>query len=267
MSIGSLRNNIRHTLNMSALHKRWWWNDPDCVMVRDYDTTLNEDEVKSNLSLVGLSGGLMISSDDLTRLAPERQKLVALLTPLLGQAGQPLDLLEREMAELYVLPVDKGWSKWHDVAVFNWSDKAKDRWLDTCRLGYEKGEQLHIFDFWSASLSSSSAGELLLGQLPAHGCRLLRVCRADEAPQLVGDTLHITQGLEIESWAVSGKTLKLRTADLERDVSGDLWIKLPGKLVSAACNLQPVATSPEAGGIYKLSLSFQGRAEINIAWE
>ncbi len=122
-SIGSLRNNIRHTLNLSTLHRRWWWNDPDCLMVRNYDTTLNDDEVKSNLSLVGLSGGLMISSDDLTRLPVQRQKWVALLTPLLGAGGRPLDLLEREMAELYVLPVEKNGMSWQDVAVFNWSDE------------------------------------------------------------------------------------------------------------------------------------------------
>ena len=44
-------------------------------MVRNYDTTLTDEEVKSNLTLIGLSGGLMIDSDDLTRLSVERQKL------------------------------------------------------------------------------------------------------------------------------------------------------------------------------------------------
>ena len=50
-SIGSLRNNIRHTLNLSALHRRWWWNDPDCLMVRNYDTTLNDKRSRATLPL------------------------------------------------------------------------------------------------------------------------------------------------------------------------------------------------------------------------
>ena len=267
LSIGSLRNNIRHTLNMSALHKRWWWNDPDCVMVRDYDTTLNEDEVKSNLSLVGLSGGLMISSDDLTRLVPERQKLVALLTPLLGQAGQPFDLLEREMAELYVVPAEREWGSWHDAAVFNWSDRSEDRSLDLCRLGYIKGEKLHIFDFWAKTHTTVAAGELHLGNLPAHGCKLLRICRAGSAPVLIGDTFHITQGLEIESWRLEGKALTITTLDLQRDVDGAIWIILPGQITSASCNSLPINVSSEGDSMCKLELQFRGRANITVKWE
>ena len=98
MSVAALRNNVRHTLNMSTVHRRWWWNDPDCLMVRNYNTTLSDDEITSNVSLIGLSGGLMINSDDLTRMPAERQKRIALLTPVLSQGGRPLDLLQSEMA-------------------------------------------------------------------------------------------------------------------------------------------------------------------------
>ena len=115
-SVGSLRNNIRHTLNLSTFHRKWWWNDPDCLMVRNYDTTLTDEEVKSNLTLIGLSGGLMIDSDDLTRLSEERQSWVSLLTPVLSTAGgRPLDLLENEMAGLYDLPVKTPWGEWRDL--------------------------------------------------------------------------------------------------------------------------------------------------------
>ena len=266
-SIAALRNNIRHTLNLSVLQGRWWWNDPDCVMVRDYDTTLNNNEVLSNLSLVGLSGGLMISSDDLTRLSPERQKLVGLLTPLLGQAGRPLDLLEREMAELYVLPVSKPWGEWHDAAIFNWEDRPADRKLDLCRLGYTPGEKLHIFDFWQQKYWTAPAGEIELGKVPAHGCRLLRICRAEDKPVLVGDTLHITQGCEIDRWSVPGKTLQIETIDLGRKAQGELWLWLPGKLATVNSGLRQLPIEKVNGDVYRLELEFQGRADITITWE
>ncbi|MCX5997997.1 MAG: alpha-galactosidase [Chloroflexi bacterium] len=265
-SIPALRNNIRHTLNLSALHQRWWWNDPDCLMVRNYDTTLNDEEVRSNLSLVGLSGGLMISSDDLTRLPVERQKWVALLTPLLGVGGRALDLLEREMAELYVLPVEKNGMKWQDVAVFNWSDRPGGRKLDLLRLGYKVGEKLHVFDFWQKSHSLAGAGEIDLGEIPSHGCRLLRVCKVEEAPQLVGDTLHITQGCELKSWQVTGRTLQVNTIDLGRRAEGSLWLSLPGSLSSATCGIEPIPFEKE-NSVYRLPLDFRGSAEIIIKWE
>ncbi len=265
-SIGSLRNNIRHTLNLSALHRRWWWNDPDCLMVRNYDTTLNDEEVRSNLSLVGLSNGLMISSDDLTRLPLARQKWVALLTPLLGAGGRPLDLLEREMAELYVLPLEKNGMCWNDVAVFNWSDKPAARNLDLLKLGYKAGERLHIFDFWQKTHLIAEAGEIGLGEIPSHGCRLLRVCKVEEKPLLVGDTLHITQGCELESWQVMGNTLKANTIDMGRRVEGSLWLGLPGKINSAACGAIPISFEKEIS-LYRLPLDFRGSAEIVIKWE
>jgi len=266
-SIAALRNNIRHTLNLSTLHQQWWWNDPDCLMVRNYDTTLGDDEVISNLSLVGLSGGLLISSDDLTRLPVERQKLVALLTPLLGVSGRPLDLLEREMAELYVLPVSKNGMSWQDVAVFNWSNSAAERSLDLSRLGYEAGQKLNIFDFWRKSHSIEQCGPLELGKIPSHGCRLVRVCRVGAGPTLVGDTLHITQGSELESWQVAGKTLEIGTIDLGRRAQGSLWLSLPGRLLSASCGTAAVTFEKENDDIYRLDLDFQGRAGIKIQWE
>jgi alpha-galactosidase len=266
-SIAALRNNIRHTLNLSTLHQRWWWNDPDCLMVRNYDTTLGDDEVISNLSLVGLSGGLLISSDDLTRLPVERQKLVALLTPLMGVSGRPLDLLERELAELYSLPFYKNGMGWHDVAVFNWSDKPAERSLDLARLGYEAGHRVHVFDFWQKKHSLQQAGRIELGTIASHGCRMLRICRSGEVPAVVGDTLHITQGCEIESWRVAGKSLEIGTVDLGRRVQGSLWLALPGGPVSASCGGNALKFEKENDDIYRLDLDFQGRAGIKIQWE
>jgi alpha-galactosidase len=266
-SIGSLRNNIRHTLNLSTLHKKWWWNDPDCLMVRNYDTTLTDDEIRSNLSLVGLSGGLMINSDDLTRMPAERQKLVGLLTPLLGDGGRPLDLLEKEMAELYVLRVNNSRGNWHDVAVFNWKDRTTDSIFRPSQLGYKAGEKLHVFDFWQKTHWITDSADIKLEQIPGHGCRLLRICRLDDKPLLVGDTLHITQGCEIQSWEVNGKTLTIRTIDLGRDVEGALWVKLPGKLITAGAGPADLTCHKENDDICRLQLSFGGGAEIKIQWE
>ncbi len=266
-SIGSLRNNVRHTINLSTLHQQWWWNDPDCLMVRNYDTTLTDDEVISNLSLVGLSGGLLISSDDLTRLPVERQKLVALLTPLMGVSGRPLDLLERELAELYSLPLNKNGMSWHDVAVFNWSDKPAERSLDLARLGYAAGQKVHVFDFWQKKHSLQQTGKIELGTIPSHGCRMLRICLSGEAPVVVGDTLHITQGCEIESCQVAGKALEMGTIDLGRRVQGSLWLALPGRPVSASCGGNALKFEKENDDIYRLDLDFQGRAGIKIQWE
>jgi alpha-galactosidase len=242
-SVASLRNNLRHTLVHSALHRRWWWNDPDCLLVRDFDTRLSEDEVRSALSLIGLSGGLVISSDDLGRLSAERRRLIALLAPILSPGGRALDLLEREMPVLYQVPLRTGWASWQLLLAGNWSDRPQERWLELERLGLSGEAPLHVFDFWQRTYFSHTGSRIELGRLEPHASRLLRLSSAEpaqSAPCLVGDTLHITQALEISGWEATDGRVKITLSDLGRRVEGELWLHLPGsghgsEMPSATC--------------------------------
>ncbi|MEI6186506.1 MAG: hypothetical protein WCP43_04795, partial [Dehalococcoidia bacterium] len=123
------------------------------------------------------------------------------------------------------------------------------------------------FDFWQKSHSIEEAGPLALGKVPSHGCRLLRICRAGDGPTLIGDTLHVTQGYELGSWQVTGKTLETGTVDLGRRAQGSLWLKLPGRLLWANCGTAAVTFEKENDDIYRLDLDFQGRAVIKMQWE
>jgi len=266
-SMPALRNNIRHTLNLSALHQRWWWNDPDCLMVRDADTTLTEAEVLSNVSLVGLSGGMLVSSDDLTKLDPARQKLISLLVPNLGNRGLPNDLLEHEMPEQYFLSLQAAGDDWYDVALFNWSDHRAERHLSFCELGFQPGTTLHVFDFWEKRYWLVKDAEMVFRDIPAHGCKMLRVCVVGNDPQVVGDTLHITQGAELASMSMNENVLCLHTLDLGRQVKGELWLWLPSEPLIATCNQMRVAWDKKAEMVYALHLQFVGAAKIEIAYQ
>jgi hypothetical protein len=238
-------------------------------MVRDYDAGLTEDEVVSNVSLVGLSGGLMINSDDLTRQSPERLRLMNLLLPVLSKGGHPLDGLEREMAEWYVLPVETGWQTWQDAAIFNWSDRPARRQVDLQRLGWKSGSPLHVFDFWRCTYRRLTGPMLDLDVLPAHGCRLLRICQADHKPALVGDTLHITQGIEIADLKVTGNTLHVETVDLNRRAEGELWFWLPRapKEATQDGHVIPILPDlPASGNIYRVSLNFYKTTCLELVW-
>ncbi len=261
----ALRNSLRHVLNLSCLHRRWWWNDPDCLLVRDKETHLTEAEVLSRVTLVGLSGGMVVDSDDLTRLPPERLELLSLLSPLLSPGGQPMDILEREMPEVYHVPVQGAAGQWHLVGIFNWQDYPASKRLSLLNLRIAPGQNVYVFDFWAQHLWQTTQTELVFPEIPAHGCKLLRICTPEGGvPSLLGDTLHITQGLEIVKWQPTKRRLEFRTLDMGRQVRGDLWLKLPAQSLFAVCNGTPLDVVEEGQDIYRLPLHYTGKAKVDL---
>lgn len=72
----TLRSALINTITRSALHRRLWLNDPDCVMVRFNDTKLRPDQIQLQASVMALAGGLLLFSDDMSRLEPRSMKLL-----------------------------------------------------------------------------------------------------------------------------------------------------------------------------------------------
>jgi alpha-galactosidase len=264
-SMPSLRNALRHTMNLSSLHKRWWWNDPDCLLVRDTDTRLTWHEIQSAVTLVGLSGGMLVLSDGLRKLNASRLRWISLLVPNLGLRGVPLDWLEHEMPHLYQMQLPKTEKNWHSVAVFNWSDLPEDYCLWFNKLGYKPGAVLHVFDFWSGRYHQVTDPQIIFPALPTHGCKLLRICEVAETPQLVGDTLHISQGAEIAAWKVEGPLLSIETVDMNRRVEGELWLALARMPVGVTCNGEQVEVKDKGEGMFTLHLEFSDKARVEVS--
>lgn len=87
-----------NTLTRSFLHRRMWLNDPDCLMVRARRTKLSLAQVIMLASVMSVSGGMLLLSDDLTELEPERlaiwNKAVEINRRTAGHTPLPLGLLE-----------------------------------------------------------------------------------------------------------------------------------------------------------------------------
>jgi len=62
------RNAFRNTLVRAFMHRRLWLNDPDCVMLRQAHTALDATAARGWALTVGVSGGLLLLSDDLALL-------------------------------------------------------------------------------------------------------------------------------------------------------------------------------------------------------
>jgi alpha-galactosidase len=250
----SLRNALRNTINLSSLHQHWWWNDPDCLLVRGSDTRLTEAEVQSAITLVGMSGGLLVMSDDMGKVSPERLQWVSKLVPNLGLRGQPLDIFEGEMPGIYLVKMENGGQAWQLVALFNWTDHPADCILRFSDHWYKAGTRLHLFDFWSTKHVCTEAETMIYRAIPAHGCKLVRVCEEVSGTQIVGDTLHISQGREISSMRIVDECLVIETINMGRKINGQLWLKIDESISSAMINGQSMGLETRAEGLYKITI-------------
>lgn len=59
----------------------FWQTDPDCVLLRQRFHHLTDSEVRSLAIFAGMAGGVLMTSDDLSELSPERLRLWKLLLP------------------------------------------------------------------------------------------------------------------------------------------------------------------------------------------
>lgn len=65
-----------NTVARSFMHRRLWCNDPDCLMLRTVDTALSPAAARTWAMTVGLSGGMVVVSDDLSLLDAEAKSLL-----------------------------------------------------------------------------------------------------------------------------------------------------------------------------------------------
>jgi alpha-galactosidase len=163
LSFPATANAVRDSITRFWTHNRLWLSDPDCLLLDDSEVELTRDEVQTLATVVAMSGGIVFDSDDVTRLPPERRRMLAKLLPLQGKAAVPLDLFERDVPQVL----------WREgdglLAVFNWGDVAADVSvrlpMPAARLG----------DFWTGEDCGIHRGGVTFHRLPPHGSKLLAV--------------------------------------------------------------------------------------------
>jgi alpha-galactosidase len=202
---------IRSTLTRSWMHGRLWANDPDCVLVRDNRTKLSIEEIRTLVSVIGLSAGMMLSSDDLPQMASDRMDLLSMLLPPLPTPARAAGLLETDMPRQFEVAFDRDFDPLRVVGLFNFEDDAKD-----LSYGLPDG-RWHAFELWSERYLGVVEREVTLALVEPRGCRVLALRPATDAPALVGTTAHIGCGaLDVTATRWDGARLTVDLAPAGR---------------------------------------------------
>ena len=263
----SARNALQNTLTRAAMHRRWWINDPDCLLIRP-DSELTLPEVQSLATAIALSGGALLLSDDLPNLPPERLRIAQQLLPLTGQMPRVLDWLDAPMPRLLRLDLENETGIWHLLAIFNWDEKERDEAIPLERFGLD-GE-FFVRSFWDGITGEVRGGALPLKGIPPHGVKLLALTpspspRGRGELRYIGSDLHISQGLEIQTFGVS-ETPKVLTLELARPGHAqgqiDLYLPHPPREVSLNNLLIAWQSLPEQ--VYRFEVDFHNQAILEI---
>jgi alpha-galactosidase len=131
----------RQNLSRNWQNGRLWWNDPDAVVLTG---SLTEDEFCFHATAIFASGGMILSGDDLTTIAPTRMAVLKKLQPPTGRAATFADT----SMNVGVVDLPGGQA----FCLLNWSDGPRE-------VEFTLSRRHHAQDYWTdADLGSLSAG-------------------------------------------------------------------------------------------------------------
>ena len=264
-SVPAAENAMRNTITRAWTHQRLWLNDPDCVLVRDREASLSLDEVRFLATAIALSGGMLLLSDAMPKLPPERLEIAQLLLPPYERSAVPLDLFERSLPRFFELAVERPFERWWLLGVFQWEDAPSDV---TAPL---PDEPVHVYDLWEARYYGVHRGGLLFPAMPPHSARLLALRRAVEHPQVLSTTFHFTQGgVELEDARFDPERRALTVA-LTRPAKGEgeVVIHVPPSYAERALesDVPGITMSRRADGLLAVRLALRERAAFTVLFE
>ncbi|MBG0786356.1 MAG: alpha-galactosidase [Anaerolineaceae bacterium] len=260
----SARNAIHNILTRAPLHRRWWVNDPDCLLVRP-DTKLSLAEVQTLTTAIGLTGGSLLVSDDLPALPKDRLAIAQALLPVIGKRARVLDLFETDFPGMLRVDLEGPEGPWHLLAKFNWEVVPKDLTFTSEEYQLDANQSYWLREFWSGQLGLLKLDRpLTFAKVPAHGVAVVAARAFDpQKPAYLGSNLHLAQGLEISGWRNDEKELSIEFA-LGRKAAGEVFLSLPWQPTSAQCNENPCPFEDLGDGIYTLHLTDADQNKLKV---
>jgi alpha-galactosidase len=145
----------RQNLSRNWQNGRLWWNDPDAIVLTG---DLPEHEFLFHATAIYASGGMILSGDDLTTIAPARLAVLRKLQPPTGRAARFADL------SMQAGVVDLGGREAY--CLLNWSDEPR-------QIGVMLPAPRHLRELWSDDdLGRRAAGRHAFA-LPARSGRVM----------------------------------------------------------------------------------------------
>ncbi|MFX0154623.1 MAG: glycoside hydrolase family 36 protein [Candidatus Hodarchaeota archaeon] len=275
--VPALKEALLNILYRSFMHKYFWINDPDCLMIRRNDTKLNLDEIRLQMTIFGLSGGQILISDDMSKLSEEEiNDAKLLLPPYNPKKYDPLlvDAFTSELPSIYMLQTKEVIGKRYLVALINWNNdfiSKKLKILDLVPNFSTNDKKFYIFDFWNEKfLGEFKVNDSFeISEIEPHSCRYLNIIpinkKIEDLPVLISSNLHITQGCcEIKNFEYYQEFNQLEIGiELSGIREGFILLKLPHNRKIVKANIKYSYIDPKYN-LWKVFIDFENKITLNI---
>jgi alpha-galactosidase len=258
-------NAIRNTYFRAHQHGHWWLNDPDCLILRDDQTRLNEDEVRTLATMVSLCGGVVIDSDELSSLADHRAAMLARLIPPLNHRPEQPALFCPDRPPVLLHRFSGGAGAWTLAAVFNFDASAAEFVVESSLLGFDSEDELIGFNYWEQRVRMFQGESWNLGMIPAHGVGLWALRMPSDRAAWVGDSIHISQGQCISTWEIDRGVLRA-TVSSGRVGNERIWLRIPGEVVSVLVDRESTREYRQRDDILTFEIQLSTLNLIEVRW-
>ncbi|MCJ7736385.1 MAG: alpha-galactosidase [Anaerolineae bacterium] len=271
LSLPSTGNALRNSLSRAFMQGRLWQNDPDCVLIRrrGHESELVLNEMRTQVALAALSGGITFDSDDIATLRPGRLKYLRQILPPTGVAARPVDLFDHEIPRLLVLPINREWGSWWIAAVVNWDDRTTETTVSLTDLGLPAA-RYHVYHYWRRRYLGIIEDMVTITRHQPHETAVLMFKPVCDRPGLLTTTFHVCQGLmEVGSchWNASKGSLSVVLQKRGRQF-GQVLFAVPDGWYATEARVNGVKRSlAEVGpGVLSLGLTLDEVADIILAF-
>ena len=223
-----LRNDAQNALLRNSYHRRVFINDPDAVLLRDYEAegekdglNLSFEEAKMWVSTIALCGGSVLLNEQTARISKERLQLVKDILPPLGMAARPKDFFEYPWCSESNLDADKDT---RFVGLYNWGDQPIRKVVDIS----DKGKVVAV-DCFDKTILGVFEKAVDFGELAPHTTKTVCLRSVTGRDQFLYSDDNFYLGVHTTKTSGDGKNLS--AVPLR---SGNVYLLLPSETAEKA---------------------------------
>ncbi len=207
-------------------HGRTWTNDVDHLCMH----LMSHDQSEAAATIIGMSGGNMMSGDRLTQLDSYRIDILKKITPSAGIASFPIDLFDGGISYAFAAQVVKSFGQWTVAAFFNPSLTESAHYsFPAERLRLDGTKTYLAFDFWRQQFVGEVIGTISV-DVPPGSVRLFALHEKSGNPQFLSTDRHVMQGaVELESchWDEETRTISAVSVG-PKGTAHNVYVYVPG---------------------------------------